>query len=295
MLSYVVLPVNMGKKRIRHCATCDSYHEKPTGIKCKKIEVVEGFNEPPAMDNAPLEPELMGAVGGLTDVNNNPRAPHKDNFMKESTDERLSAIENLVQRMAKVVLHETEDQLPRRAAVPSRSSSSDSSRSISPKDRVPRGQRKLISQTRHVNPGETLNTFDSLMVITFKTLIELNEKGLPINGLLYHGLVMAEKSASGAYVDRASISYDAAKYGLNVFENPCNEDLIRHYSLENSRRFDSRMNGGHKKKKNLCFRFNSEAGCHSKDCGFAHKCSICKLEGHSMKTCMSSDKNKNQK
>lgn len=136
------------------------------------------------------------------------------------------------------------------------------------------------------------------MVITFKTLIELQEKRLPINGLLYHGLVMAEKSASGAYVDRASINYDdsvcqrAAKHGLDVFENPCNEDLIRHYSLENSRKFDVRQGPGHKKKKNLCFRFNSEAGCHSKECGFAHKCSICKMEGHSMRTCMSSDKNK---
>lgn len=24
----------MGKKKVRHCATCGQYHEKPTGIKC---------------------------------------------------------------------------------------------------------------------------------------------------------------------------------------------------------------------------------------------------------------------
>lgn len=136
------------------------------------------------------------------------------------------------------------------------------------------------------------------MVITFKMLIELYERDIPIMGALNHGLMLAEKSASGAYLDRASINYDASvrlrarKGGVDVFANPCNEDLICHYSLENSRKFETQRAAGHKKKKGICFRFNSEAGCHSKDCTFAHKCSLCKFEGHSMKSCLSPEKGK---
>lgn len=280
----------MGKKKVRHCVKCGQSHEKPTGLKCNKLEA-ETFQDPGAPGDD--DPELLGAVGGQADVNNN---PHDDQGSRFDED-RLFAMEDLVKRMAKVVLLNSEERPSRtRAAISRSSSSDDSSRSVSPKGRAPRSQRKLISQTRHVNPGETLTSFDSLMVITFKTMIELQENQLPINGILNHGLVMAEKAASGAYMDRASINYDASvrqrasKFGLGVFENPCNEDLIRHYSLENSKKFGAGQGSSYKKKKNLCYRFNSEAGCHAKDCGFAHKCSICKLEGHSMRTCMSKDK-----
>lgn len=209
-------------------------------------------------------------------------------------------------RMANVVLQPPGEHRSRRNATASRSlscrSTSSSASPVDRREKVPRKHRKLFDQGRHVNSGEALQSFDSLMVITFKMIIELHERDIPIMGALNHGLMLAEKSASGAYLDKAGINYDASvrsrakKFGVEAFGITCNEDLLHHYSLENSRKFDAQKSASHKKKKGgICFRFNSDMGCHSKDCIFAHKCSLCKFEGHSMKSCLSADKGKPSK
>lgn len=141
------------------------------------------------------------------------------------------------------------------------------------------------------------------MVITFRTIIEMLERGIPVLGITGHGLTMAEKAASGAYVDKAFIAYDssvrvrAAKKGITAFKNPVNEDLIRHFSLENSKKFEARPGQSSRKKrgKGICFRFNSESGCHAKSCVYGHRCSSCNVEGHSVKDCKSGDEHKNVK
>lgn len=121
---------------------------------------------------------------------------------------------------------------------------------------------------------------------------------MPVQGVISHGLTISEKAASGAYVDKAYIAYDssvrgrAKKIGPRAFVEPVNEDLIRHFSLENSRKFEQRQ-GGSKKKKNVCFRYNSDAGCQSKDCVYSHKCSNCNGDGHASRDCrMPSKSNK---
>lgn len=138
------------------------------------------------------------------------------------------------------------------------------------------------------------------MVVTFRTFLEMRERGLTLDDLLLHGLTMAEKSASGAYLDRACILYDASvrqralRLGHAAFGEPVNEDLIRHFSLENARRFHNKPPQGAKKKKNICFRFNLEVGCSSKDCAYAHHCSQCKRDGHAAKDCRVGDRNKSK-
>lgn len=124
---------------MRHCVTCGQHHEKPTGLKCRRLEGPKAQQGDRPLDNAPHEPELLGAVGSYLYVNNNNiQPPRVENpIPRDLNDERLSAIEKLVDRMAKVVLQEPGDQPPRRVEPSSRSSSSDSSRSVSPRGRVP--------------------------------------------------------------------------------------------------------------------------------------------------------------
>lgn len=182
----------------------------------------------------------------------------------------------------------------------SSSSLSSESRSSSPvrRSRAKGGhRRRTYSQSRHLDRGEVLNNFEKLMVITFRTLLELLENGVQPKGFLRHGLTMAEKAASGAYQDRAFIAYDASvrqrasRIGPSAFGLPVNEELIRHFSLENSKRFDTRANGGGaRKRKNTCYRYNSETGCPSKECIYVHRCAFCKVEGHPARECRSVDK-----
>lgn len=160
---------------------------------------------------------------------------------------------------------------------------------------------RIFAQDYYIERGESIISFEALMVITFKTLIDMGERGTPVAGLLCHGLTMAEKAASGAYVDRACIMYDAAvrqralKMGYTAFGEPIYEDLIRCFSLENSRKFESKPTHGGRKKKNICFRYNSDAGCTSKDCIYSHKCSACKMDGHPASACKVGDRGKSSK
>lgn len=191
---------------------------------------------------------------------------------------RLSNMENLVTRMAKIVLKDNtskDDFVRARSSSPSPSTSSDDTRSPSLSRCRRRGKlcRRMYSQSRHVDRGEEIRNFEKLMVISFRTLLEMLERGEPLKGFLSHGLTITEKAASGAYQDRAYIAYDASvrqrakKIGPRAFDSPINEDLIRHFSLENSKRFGvARGQSGSKRKSNTCYRFNSETGCGAKDC-----------------------------
>lgn len=80
-----------------------------------------------------------------------------------------------------------------------------------------------------------------------------------------------------------------------AFKTPINEDLIRHFSLENSKRFEpSKPSSGSKKRKNVCYRYNTETGCNSKDCSYSDRCAICKSENHPAKECRSGEKGKSK-
>lgn len=204
-------------------------------------------------------------------------------------ENRLARIEATVDKLAAVVLRDVSSGTPaplKPKAGSSHSDLSDSScsRSTSRERRHVRPNRSY-SQSHHLNRGESITTFESLMVSTFKTLREMHVKGLPLAGLINHGLTISEKGASGAYLDCACINYDALvprralKLGPSAFAEPVNEDLIRHFSLENSKRFQAQGQTS-KKRKNTCFKYNLEAGCNNVNCGYAHRCTTCKLDGH---------------
>lgn len=296
----------MGRRQTRYCITCGGTHRKPTGQKCKRLQQLEALENQQARDASPSSQETELAIGAEAAREEPPivNQPLLDN-------DRFSRMEKLVERMAEVVFTDHNNNLNdnQRGDGPGRNEKpqgpgSDGSTSDTSGRHVRRRSRqhKIFAQDRHVNPGEVVNTFESLMVVTFRTLLDMGERAIPMSGLISHGLTMAEKAASGAYLDRACIAYDASvrqralRVGHDAFGNPINEDLIRHFSLENSKRFDNRNGqGGRKKRSNTCFRFNSDAGCNSKECIYTHRCNSCKQEGHSMKDCRASDRAKSSK
>lgn len=301
----------VGSKRLRLCSTCGTKHTKPTGKKCNKAK------RPVSSGKAGKSKERAAPSSDSsweTDLGAAHNMRHAEPTKEAGiTEDRFTKLETLVNKMAEVVLKEK----PLPCLPPKQDFSSDSSTlSSSDSSRPPRsrfslassGRRRsrparLFSQTRHVEKGEQLNTFEGLMVITFRTIIEMLEKGIPVMGIVGHGLTMAEKAASGAYVDKACIAYDssvrvrAAKKGVMAFTNPVNEDLIRHFSLENSKKFEARAGQNSKKRKSsgVCFRFNSDSGCHAKSCAYGHRCSACNSEGHSVRDCKVGDRHKNAK
>lgn len=296
----------MGRKQNRYCVSCGGTHKKPTGLKSQrlqKLEQMDSFSE----DESIAE---VAAPAAIVDPRPELAVPPRDQERLPKTrgevnhENRLARIEATMDKIAAIVLKDSPPQAvvtetPRhddRRRSPSVFSDSSRSRSTSRERRRSRPNR-VYSQSRHLERGEIISTFESLMVSTFRTLKEMQEKGLPLEGMINHGLTMSEKAASGAYLDRACISYDASvrqraqKLGPSAFAVPINEDLIRHFSLENSKRFQTQGQGS-KKKKNTCFKFNSETGCNNGNCVYAHRCNSCKIDGHSARDCRMGDRSK---
>lgn len=150
----------MGRRRIRHCVKCGADNEKPTGLKCRRVK--DQLDPEDFVRNGAGSDTELGAAGGhphnfeddRPDNKMGPRTDHEDN-------DRLSAIESLVQRMANVVLHAPGEHRSRKEMSASRSeSNSSTSSSPSPvgrKEKIPRKQGKLFDQNRHVNAGEIYN------------------------------------------------------------------------------------------------------------------------------------------
>lgn len=290
----------MGRRRLRLCGKCGVKHSKPTGLKCTRQETMGDLGMSEKLDSPPSAGEWSGFASGHDDTEG-----VKAEAAKAPDSHRLSNLEDLVARMAKVVLKDDPDinRKPKQRSVsPDTTSSSreDSSRSWSPVHSRKGGRkRRDFSRSRHLDKGEEITNFEKLMVISSKTLLELHEQRAPLDGFISHCLTIAEKAATGAYQDRAYIAYDASvrrraqKMGPKAFDVPVNEDLIRHFRLENSKRFDVNRGGvSSKKKRNTCYCFNAETGCASKDCIYAHRCAICKSESHPAKDCRSGEKGK---
>ena len=85
-----------------------------------------------------------------------------------------------------------------------------------------------------------MNDIDSLMMVTFRTIMELQEEGEDVMGLLHHGLLLAEKSSKGVYKFDALLSYDevvrkrSGREGVAEFKNVRQEEVMKHFCFNNS-------------------------------------------------------------
>ena len=133
------------------------------------------------------------------------------------------------------------------------------------------------------------------MVITFRTIKELTDEGQEVSGIIDHGLLLAEKGSKSCYKPEALLSYDeeirkrAGKIGPAEFGHVVQEDILRYFSFDNSI-VNSHSSAGssrssRRKSDKVCIKFNSEAGCHAKNCPFAHKCFACDDSSHGKPAC----------
>ena len=145
-----------------------------------------------------------------------------------------------------------------------------------------------------------MNNFESLMVITFRTIKELADEGFDVTGIIDHGLLLAEKGSKACYKQEALLSYDeeirkrAGRSGPEEFGRVVQEDILRYFSFDNSIANGSAATGSgrpnRKKSEKVCIKFNSESGCHSKSCPFTHKCFVCDDPSHGKPACKQAKK-----
>ena len=123
--------------------------------------------------------------------------------------------------------------------------------------------------------GEKVDNFESLMMITFRTIKELTEEGEDVSGLIDHGLLLAEKGSKACYKPEALLGYDEEIRRRAERIGPEEFGRIRYFSFDNSisnSQSSGNTRANRKKAEKVCIKLNTEAGCHSKSCPFAHKC-----------------------
>ena len=163
-----------------------------------------------------------------------------------------------------------------------------------------RRKKNPFNHAAYIKKGEKVDSFESLMVITFKTIQQLADCKHDSTGVVKHGLTMAEKASKKVFKVDAFVRYDesvrerAGESGPAAFGQVVQEDTLRFFSVDNIDRSTYKSKptaSGQAKKKSekLCIRFN-DGGCSSKSCFFAHKCVVCDETSHGKRDCKSKKK-----
>ena len=158
-----------------------------------------------------------------------------------------------------------------------------------------KARKNPFDQRTYGKKGDVIDTFEKLMVITFKTLRQFLENKYDIRGLVRHGLSLSEKAAKDVYRPEAFVRYDesvrdrAAHDGPSAFNSVEQEDVLRFFCYDSVKTkkagtATSTKGGSSQKKDKICLRYN-DSGCTSKGCPYAHKCIACEEWGHSRKEC----------
>ena len=142
--------------------------------------------------------------------------------------------------------------------------------------------------------GEKVDSFEKIMIVTFKTIEQLLNMGKDVKGLVRHGLALSEKASTGFYKVDAFVSYDdsvrerAGRQGPSTFGVVNQDDVMRYFCVDNaerSRNAKASQSTGKKKSDKVCLKFNSDTGCTFRFCNFVHRCVACDDAGHSKKDC----------
>ena len=154
-----------------------------------------------------------------------------------------------------------------------------------------------FEQSTYLNKSDPVDSFERVMMVTFKTLKQLLECNGEVKGVVRHGLALAEKASKDVYRVEAFTKYDesvrerAGQVGPGAFGTVDQEDTLRFFSYDNVIRPKSgkaaATSGGrdHKKKsEKMCLKYNDQ-GCNAKSCPYGHMCAACEEPGHSRKDC----------
>ena len=250
--------------------------------------------------------------------------PAWSGFPDDETERRLRRMEGMIERLSDIQkvqvrqdyfrmqeAKEDRDTIPRSTSATAdarsqavESSSSDSESEVGEwteqdghdlwKSTKEKKKRNPFEHSSYVRKGESVSSYEKLMVVTFKTLEQLVELNKDVKGLIRHGLAMSEKASAGVYKVNAFIQYDesvrerAGRHGPSTFGQVDQEDIMRFFCYDNvDKQKQAKSTGTVSKKKadRVCLRYNSEAGCLFKNCSFAHKCIACEEVGHARKDC----------
>ena len=75
-----------------------------------------------------------------------------------------------------------------------------------------------------------MDSFEKLMVVTFKTMEELMSLGKDVKGLVRHGLALSEKASTGIYKVDAYVKYDVSVRDRAVKARPPSKRSTRRTS-----------------------------------------------------------------
>ena len=254
----------MGRKRVKKTCTSCGFNHNESEKACEVEKTVE-------QESSENQEEMNGAVGGdsppeVTAGNYQIRMPDQsalnelaslENRMNSRMEKFESVIVNLVsglslpgksttsdaeKKTAEAALS-TEPKLsrPERHHAWGGSDTSDSDNDI--ETTASKEKKKQKRRFRHKNflqRGESVDDIDSLMMVTFRTMLELQEEGEDVSGILRHGLLLAEKSSKGVYKFEALLSYDevvrkrAGHEGVSEFKNVRQEEVMKHFCFDNS-------------------------------------------------------------
>ena len=161
-----------------------------------------------------------------------------------------------------------------------------------------RRERNRYKHKNFVKRGETVQTYESLMVITFRTMVELLDNDEDVMGMVQHGLLLSEKASKTIYIPEAMLGYDeevrrrAGRKGADAFGKVIQEDVMRHFCYDNtiagsaaSGKARTTTKAKKKHMDGLCLRYNSETGCKEKNCSYKHQCVVCDDTTHAKKDC----------
>ena len=153
-----------------------------------------------------------------------------------------------------------------------------------------------FEQGTYLSKSDPVNSFERVMMVTFKTLKQLLEANGEVKGVVRHGLAMAEKASKDVYQVEAFTKYDesvrdrAGKVGPGAFGTVDQEDTLRFFCYDNvikPKVGKASASGGreHKKKSDkMCLKYN-DLGCNTKSCPYGHVCAACEEPGHPRKEC----------
>ena len=117
------------------------------------------------------------------------------------------------------------------------SSSDDETAEEGKKAELKRKERNRYKHKNFVKRGEAVQTFESLMVVTFRTMFELLDNEEDVMGMVRHGLLLSEKASKAIYIPDAMLGYDeevrrrAGRKGPDAFGKVIQEDVMRHFSV----------------------------------------------------------------
>lgn len=227
---------------------------------------------------------------------------------QNSVEKRLDSLESLLYKLTENLWPQPDSAKTSTAHARSRSHSSAGS-SIGTHAQRKRAQSPSRYSYAYDNLFEdediNINSFEHVMIATFRTMQELCEENANLSGIISHGLFMAEKAAAGVYIADSFTGYDrlvrkkANKKGLEAFGKVSELERNRFFNLENHREVRAlkarNKSSGQSKKSATCRHYNGEQGCYARTCNYVHRCAICETPGHPSKECKSARKEKASK